>query len=579
MSTLDGERLSLEEIVAIAGGAPAELGPGGRERAATAHRLALRVASERLVYGRTTGVGANKDAAIEPGEGRAHAERLLRSHATSAGAVRDPRRVRATMAIRLNQLAAGGSGARPEVLDALAMLLAEGSTPSVREHGGVGTGDLGALATIALALPGVAWTAGDALPFLSSSAATLADAALGVAGLSELAEAAVAVAAVTFAAVDGQPEAFDQAVEAITPYDGARRVCRSMRAMAAPEASPAVPPSPSPSRVASIAGARRGPARLQDPFALRCLPQVHGLALDRLQAAAAVVEDGSCAAAENPVVSVATGRFVHHGGFHAAYLTSALDSALLAVAAAAGQSTRRLAMLLDPGLTGLPAFLGDGTPGASGAMGLEYAAGSALGDLRALAVPAALQTLSVSRGVEDDASYASLAARQALDARSAYAVVVACELVAAVRAVGLRGLDLPPTGWGAVVTAVRRSAAPPPDRPDLSDRDLSDRDLIPRYRVRRRPAPPPLPTCQPLRAPEHPPGLTTPRPRAASAPPGPRAPTRADNPPGPAQRQPLRAPEHPPGLTTPRPRAASAPPGPRAPTRADNSEGATPRVG
>ncbi len=398
MITLDGERLALADIVAVADGAPVVLGEAGRARIAATHDLAVRLSAERTVYGRTTGVGANKDTAVSAGAGGQHAERLLRSHATSGGPLREDRRVRATMAVRLNQLAAGGGGARPEVADGLARLLASGGLPPVREHGGVGTGDLGALATIALALPDVEWTADDALPFLSSNAATIADAALAAAALGDLARAGLAVAATTFAAVDGAPEAFAPTVEALTPYDGVRLVCTALRDLTAPGLRPA--------------------ARLQDPFALRCLPQVHGLLLDTLGRLTGVVEDATASWAENPAVDVAAGTLAHHGGFHAAYLASALDSTLLALVGAAGLSLRRLSFLLDPAATGLAPFLGDGTAGASGAMGLEYAAASALGELRALAAPASLQTVSLSQGVEDDASFASQGARQALDARA-----------------------------------------------------------------------------------------------------------------------------------------------------------------
>jgi histidine ammonia-lyase len=457
--TLEGEPLSAADVAAVADGAPVVLGPAGRARVAAAHDLAVRLSAERTVYGRTTGVGANKDAAVTADAGPPHAERLLRSHATSAGPVRDARRVRATMAVRLNQLAAGGGGVRPEVADALAELLASGTVPPVREHGGVGTGDLGALATVALALPGVRWTADDALPFLSSNAATVADAALAVAGLGPLVRAGLAVAATTFAAVDGAPEAFSPTVEALTPYDGARAVCRALRELTAPGLGPA--------------------ARLQDPFALRCLPQVHGLLLDTVDRLSAVVADGTASWAENPAVDVAAGTLAHHGAFHAAYLASALDTVLLALAGAAAQSLRRLSFLLDPAATGLPPFLGDGTAGASGAMGLEYAAASALGELRGLAAPASIQTVSLSRGVEDDASFASQGARQALDARSPLSVVLAAELVAAVRAVRLSGRAVPEQGWGAVVSACSALDADPKDR-DVSGDLETAAELLPR---------------------------------------------------------------------------------------------------
>jgi histidine ammonia-lyase len=328
-------------------------------------------------------------------------------------------------------------------------LLNSGEVPLVREHGGVGTGDLGAMATIGLALPGLEWTADDALPFLSSNAATLADAALAGSDLYDLALAQIAVAATTFVAAAGQPEAFSETVEVVSPYEGVRDVCTAMRDLArgAPQ-----------------------PRRLQDPFALRCLPQVHGLVLDTLREVRDMVEVAAATASENPVIDQTRETVAHHGGFHAAYLASALDTARAALAGSAALSLRRVALLLDPELTGLAAFLGDGTPGASGAMGLEYAAASAVGDLRALAAPAALQTANLSRGVEDDASFASLGARQALDARSPYGVVLAAELVAAVRAIRLQGLEPPEHGWGAVVRACS-------DLPGAAPGEMADRDL------------------------------------------------------------------------------------------------------
>jgi histidine ammonia-lyase len=447
--TVDGGRLSVRDVAAVAGGEPVALADDARARAAEAHDLAARTASERPVYGRTTGVGANKDVAVGRGEAAEHGFRILRSHATSAGPPRSDPRVRATMLVRLNQLAVGGSGARPEVLDALLTLLNSRVVPTVREHGGVGTGDLGALATIGLAMPGVEWTADDTLPFLSSNAATLADAALAVTDLWELAVAQIAVAATTFVAVAGQPEAFSATVDAVTPEPTSALVSHVMRAFT--EGAPA-------------------PLRLQDPFAVRCLPQVHGLALGALTAVVDQVETAAATAAENPVVDRERGAVVSHGGFYAAYLTSALDSARLALADSAYQSLRRLGMLLDGQLTGLAPFLTDGTPGASGAMGLEYAAASALGDLRALATPAAAQDVVLSRGVEDGASFASLAARQALDAVPAYAVVVGCELVAATRALRLHRLTPPDDGWGAVVRTLTSSGE---YVSDFADRDLT----------------------------------------------------------------------------------------------------------
>jgi len=413
MIRLDGRQLTCGDIVAAARHQEqVVLDPAGRDRARRSHELAVRVSGERALYGRSTGVGANRSVAVAATD--EHARVLLRSHATGAGPVRSPERVRAMLVVRLNQLAAGGSGASPALLDAVAAMLAAGALPPVRELGGVGTGDL---APTTRPLPSTyAFTSHDALPFLSSNAAVIGDAALACADLSMLARSAVVVVAMTCTATGGNPEAFADAVERVTPFEGARQVCRWMRLL--------------------TAGAPE-PRRIQDTFGLRTLPQVHGPVLDALDALDIVVSALANAPGENPVVLAETGTVAHHGGFHAAYLGQALDAAVIAVAQSAQLAAARLGSLMDPVTTGLPPFLGDGTAGASGVMALEYVAAAALGDLRALAAPAGLQSVVVSRGVEEDASFASLAARQALGAAPPLRTLLACELVAAVRAARL----------------------------------------------------------------------------------------------------------------------------------------------
>jgi histidine ammonia-lyase len=175
-------------------------------------------------------------------------------------------------------------------------------------------------------------------------------------------------------------------------------------------------------------------------------------------------------ASENPVLLGDTptdAGLAHHGGFHAAHLQLALDGATLAVAQTGQLVLARLAALIEPSFTGLAPFLGDGTPGASGVMILEYIAASALGELRAAATPAGLQSVTLSRGVEEDASFASLAARQALTAVENYRTLIACELVAAVRAV--RMLDRVPAN--PYIASVMASCAALPT--GTADRDLT----------------------------------------------------------------------------------------------------------
>lgn len=428
MIEVDGTQLSVAQIVELAQGAPFSVSPVGRQRVAASASYAAEVAAQRPLYGRSTGVGANRTVAVTDPD--AAALGLLRSHATTAGPLRSPERVRAMLVVRLNQLAAGGSGASVAVLDALAALLASGALPPVRELGSIGTGDLPALATTALTLAGelppvpaepVRFTAGDALAFLSSNAGALADAALAAQALHRLSRVALHVGALSFAAVSGNPEAFATPVEAATPFPGAREVCTAMRELVRGGAAP---------------------ARIQDPLALRTLPQVHGALLDRLRELDGVITTMANAPSENPLLLPEVG-VAHHAALHAAYLAQAVDAARAALAQSAQLVLARISMLTEPAISGQPAFLGDGTPGASGVMMVEYVAASALASLRAAAAPAGVQSAVLSRAVEEDASFAALGARQALDGVPSYRTMLACELVTALRAVRMRGLRPP----------------------------------------------------------------------------------------------------------------------------------------
>jgi histidine ammonia-lyase len=459
---IDGEHLTSAEIAALAerrDGCSVTDEAWRRVRASRA--FAERISAVRPVYGRSTGVGANRSIGIEDAATHAHARALLRSHASSAGRARSAERVRAMLVVRLNQLAAGGSGAAEAVLDGLCVMIAADALPEIRELGGIGTGDLTALATTALALLGEVPTARplpfftafgphDALPFISSNAATIGDAALACVRLRELVHAYVVVAALSFFAIRGNPEAFAEIVDRVSPFAGSRRVTGWMRGL--------------------VAGAPE-PARIQDPFGLRTLPQTLGPAIDALGTLDDVIGRLANAPSENPVLwghgDGETGELAHHGGFHAAYLTAALDTALITVAQSAKLVLARITALSDPEFTGLSAFLSDGTVGASGTMILEYVGASALGRLRAAATPAGLQSVVLSQGVEEDASFASLAAGQALDAVPHLSALLGCELVAAVRALRLAGV----VPAGATLRRAMEACAELPDV--IGDRDLS----------------------------------------------------------------------------------------------------------
>src|SRR5207253_7768322 len=161
---IDGAKLTCREVTQVARReAPVSLAPEGLERARAAAQTVRQIAALGDVYGRTTGVGANRDVPAQDPTG--HGRRLLRSHAAGAGPALEVAETRAMMVVRLNQLAAGGSGVEPAVLGALAEALNTGKLPAVRRFGAIGTGDLHGLAALGLCLLGeVPWRDGTTSP-------------------------------------------------------------------------------------------------------------------------------------------------------------------------------------------------------------------------------------------------------------------------------------------------------------------------------------------------------------------------------------------------------------------------------
>jgi len=170
------------------------------------------------------------------------------------------------------------------------------------------------------------------------------------------------------------------------------------------------------------------------------LPQVHGPVVDAVGQAERAVAAELNAAAENPLVDVAAGTVWHNGNFHTAYVGLALDAVRAALFQTAALSSARLGTLVEPAFTGLAPFLATDPPPSSGIMILEYVAHSAIADIRRLAAPAALGSAVLSRGVEEHAGFSTQSARATTDVVDAYRVVLACEVVAAVRALRLRAV-------------------------------------------------------------------------------------------------------------------------------------------
>lgn len=426
--TLDGRSLRVPDVELLARrDAEIEVAPESRARVASAREAVLAVARQRPVYGLSTGVGANREVEVDTDDIGGHGMRVLRSHAACTGPTEADDVVRGTLAVRLNQILAGGSGIRPEVVDALADALATDSLPVLHRYGALGTGDLSPLAELGLTLAGelpwrtggvrpMRFVAGEALAFMSSSALTLATAALAGGAASRLIRASHVVAALSFLALQGNAEAYAQAVHEARPHRGSVEVAAELRRLLGPP---------------------RESRRIQDPFALRAIPQVNGATVETLDRVREVLDVEINAAVENPLVVATEGapaEVLHHGQFHATEVASALDSARLAVAATCALSTGRLGALLEPDLTGLSVFLSSGPAGSSGLLVLEYVAHDVLAQIQHEAMPVTTGTAVISRGLEDHASFATQAARYTAALAELVPTVLGCELVAAVRA-------------------------------------------------------------------------------------------------------------------------------------------------
>lgn len=436
----------LAVVLLGAGSTPIGLTPAARELMATTRDVVTEASRTGAVYGRTTGVGANHD---QGSEDSAHGERLLASHATTGLEPYPPAVVRSGLVIRVNQLARGGSGLAPGVADAVIDLVNGPDLPVLHRGGALGTGDLGALAELGLAL-GDALGEGGALALLSSNALTLAECCVAWEQARRLVDAAPVVGAMTLVAMRGNPEAFDQAVHRARPHPGQVRVARDVRGL--------------------LGGWAGRPARVQDPFGLRAFAQVLGPAAELVDAFEGTLRLDINSAAENPLVSA--DGVLHNGNWHAMPIALRADALRLALHSVATLSTSRLANLIDPELTGLTRFLSDGPSPSSGALMLEYVAHDALAEVRSAAQPATLGTATLSRGAEHHASFAPQSAALTTQLLGQLRTVLACELVAACRALSLAGVspeDLAPAPLARYLAEAR-------DRlpGELADRPLRD---------------------------------------------------------------------------------------------------------
>jgi len=455
-------------VVAVARlGAKVEVGEEARGRVRAARRHVERISSgDRAVYGVNTGFGALANTRIAPEAGRELQRSLLLSHAAGVGPFVEPEVVRGMMAIRVKTLAAGLSGVRVELVDALAAMLNAGVVPAVPEHGSLGaSGDLAPLAHIGLCLCGEGWALedGEAVPALEALSSRglepfllrekeglslingtdgmLAMLALALEDFGLLLDTADLAAAMSVEAAFGTDRVFQDELHALRPHPGQAESARNISLML--------------SGSGIVSSHQASDHLVQDPYSLRCAPVVGGAARDTLGFARLVAQRELDSVTDNPVV-LPDGRVESAGNFHGEPLALPLDFLAIAASEVGAISERRIDRLLDPSRSqGLPAFLAPDPGVNSGFMIAHYTAAALAEENRRLANPASTGSLPTSAMQEDHNSMGWSAGRKLRQVLANLSRILAAELLCAAQAIELRAPLEPAPATGAAVEKIR----------------------------------------------------------------------------------------------------------------------------
>ncbi len=461
---LTGADLSIADVEAVARlGVGARLDDMARRRMQDARDVIEElVDAGAVVYGVTTGFGDLATTSIPADQAGRLQANLLMSHATGVGTALPREVVRAMLLLRANTLALGHSGCRPLLVDRLLAFLDRGIHPVVPEQGSLGaSGDLAPLAHLALPLIGkgdveidgqvapaadalaaaglepLQLEAKEGLALLNGTQMMSALAALFLADADRLVRTASVAAAQSVEALLGTDVAFAAAYQLARPHPGQIAVAAELRHLL---------------RDSGLQRAHHGSAhKVQDPYSLRCVPQVHGAVRDALDQLRRVLDIELNSATDNPLVfpgggvaegdvlATGGGRVISGGNFHGEPLALVLDYAKLAVAELGSISERRTALLVDARLNGgLPPFLTTSSGIESGMMIYQYTAAALVSEHKVLAHPASADSIPTSANQEDHVSMGSISARHARAVLAGVERIIAIELVVGAQALDLR---------------------------------------------------------------------------------------------------------------------------------------------
>ena len=470
---LDGNALTIEDVLAVAErGASVSLAPAARKRilASRKHVESL-VEKKAVAYGVTTGFGKLSDVVI-PNDRLAELQvNLIRSHASGVGDLLPEREVRALMLLRANVIATGYTGARPDLAELLIGMLNAGLHPLIPEQGSVGaSGDLAPLAHLALSLIGegelrsadgsgnsadvlkqhrlapVVLGPKEGIVLINGTQAHTAAAALAIVDARQLWKAAHVAGAMSLEALLGTPVAFDERIQAARGQLGQAASAAVLRELLADS---------------EIRESHRfGDSRVQDPYSLRCMPQVHGPVLDAIDFVASVVSRELNAATDNPLV-FETGELLSGGNFHGQAVGMGLDFLAIALTNLATIAERRIDRLVHPDFNqGLPAFLSPEAGVNSGFMMAQVTAAALASECKVLSHPATVDTIPTDGNKEDVVPMSMGAAWKLRRIVRNVRHVLAIELMCAAQGVDYRAPLKPGRGVARAHSTVRSMVKP-----------------------------------------------------------------------------------------------------------------------
>ncbi len=462
------EKITIDSLVEVARhGAKVELSPAALAKTATSRRLIEGwIEQGKVIYAITTGFGGLCRQTIGAEDARRLQTNLLQSHAAGVGRPLEAEIVRGTMAVRIQDLAQGYAGIRPETLIALTQLLNSGVIPLVPEQGSVGaSGDLCPMAHLSLVLIGqgeayyqdrllpgdqalaaaglkpIVLEPGEGVALINGTQVMSAIAALAVHDAQRLAKVCDIACAMSLEVLMGSNTEFDPRIHRIRPHRGQTEAAANLARLTADS---------------GIISSHKDCGRVQDAYTLRCSPQIHGASKDAINHVQSTVETEINSCTTNPLVFPEQGDYLPGGNFHGQPLALTADYLCMAVAELGSVSERRIERLVNPQLSGLPAFLVEDSGLNSGFMIAQYTAAALVSENKVLSHPACVDSIPTSGNTEDHVSMGSISTRKARAIIRNVENVVAIELLCAAQGLDLLTVGRPGRGTARAYQAVRQ---------------------------------------------------------------------------------------------------------------------------